>query len=86
MSLTIGPGPFSSSSRGALSPAHGSVQTSYAEPYTRRVRAVRAGHAITFTAVMTMLSVYIGRPRACDAMEAVLDRFAPARRTPNADA
>lgn len=45
MSLTFGPGPFSSNRAGVLS-VDLPVTTVYAEPYPRRMRAVRAGRVI----------------------------------------
>lgn len=55
MSLTFGPGPFSSTSRGLLSTGELPRHTTYAEPYPRRVRAFRAGRVVVDTQGAWML-------------------------------
>ena len=49
MSLTIGPGPFSTASRGVLSTGELPRGAAYAEPYPRRVRALLGGRALLDT-------------------------------------
>ena len=49
MSLTVGPGPFSTDSRGVLSTGELPRGAAYAEPYPRRVRALLDGRALLDT-------------------------------------
>jgi len=49
VSLTIGPGPFSTDSRGVLSTGELPRGAAYAEPYPRRVRALLGGRSLLDT-------------------------------------
>jgi len=62
MSLTFGPGPFSSHSRGLLTTGELPRATSYAEPYPPRVRAVRNGRVVVDTEGAWMLHAHDAGP------------------------